>query len=180
MGDVKLTIKGAELKGLQQAKEVLEKYSKAHVKVGVFGGNHSSNGESLAKIATEHEFGSITPKTFNYKGKQIKINGLPTRSWLRMPLKLKKSQLKGKGYEGKEFFKQVIIKELENGYTGVALKFLGKNAEGIIDDAFATEGFGQWKKNISPEYIELKGSDTPLIDSGELRRSVSSQVVDGR
>ena len=67
MSDVKLTIKGAELKGLQQSKEVLEKYNKAHVKVGVFGGNHSSNGESLVKIATEHEFGSITPKTFNHK-----------------------------------------------------------------------------------------------------------------
>ena len=176
---ISIKFEGENFEGMARLKDVLKKYSKAYVKVGLFGGNHSSNGESLVKIGALHEFGDKKTRSFMYKGHKIKIKGLPARSWLRTPLRLKKGFLKGRGYEGKEFFKRVLIKEFEHGYTGVALKFVGINAENIIDEAFNTQGYGQWQPNINKEYVSLKGSDTPLIDTGELRRAVTSEVVDG-
>ena len=177
--NISLKIEGEKLKGLQKIQEVLEKYSKSYIKVGLFGGNHPSSGESLPSIGALHEFGSNSPRTFTYKGEKIKISGLPARSWLRLPLKIKRVQLKGKGYEGKEFFKRVIVSELKNGYTGVALKFLGRNATNIIDEAFNTQGFGNWEPNINKRYVELKGSNIPLIDTGALRNAVTYKIVEG-
>jgi hypothetical protein len=53
---------------------------------------------------------------------------------------------------------------------------MGHQAEAVIQDAFDSQGFGQWDKNISKVYITAKGSDTPLIDTGFLRQSVTSKV----
>ena len=180
MANVNVKILGKELKNIKKMKEVLDRYSKSYVKVGLFGGNHSSNGESLVKIGALHEFGSITPRTINYKGKKITLSGIPTRSWLRMPLKSRRLRLLGENREHREIvFRQTVLQEIDHGYTGVLLKFLAENAKKVIDDAFETQGFGKWKPNINKEYVKLKGSDTPLIDTGELRRSVTAEIVNG-
>lgn len=167
--DKNIKIKGAELKGLKKLQECLEQYKQHYVKVGVLGGN-SPSGESYANIAMLHEYGSESPRTFNYKGQKIKINGVPTRSFIRMPIKTRIKKLKGDTVE------KALILDFTHGYTGIALKLLGINGERIIQEAFDTQGFGKWEKNISEKYIALKGSDTPLIDTGKLRASVTSQV----
>lgn len=176
MANKYLKIKGEDLKGLQKVKEVLDEYKNHKCKVGVLGGNHPLDGTPYAEIGMKHEFGTQSKESFNYKGESITINGVPTRSWLRAPLKLKKSQISGKGFEGKMLVRNALIKDLENGYTGVGLKLLGINAESIIQEGFDTQGFGQWDRNISERYIELKGSDIPLIDSGSFRGSITSEV----
>lgn len=168
-------IEGAELKGLKKLQECLQQYKQHYVKVGVLGGN-SPSGESYASIAMLHEYGSDSPRTFNYKGRKIKINGVPTRSFLRMPIRTHIKKLKGDTVKQGGTVEKALILDFTHGYTGVALKLLGANAEGIIQEAFDTQGFGKWERNISKQYIELKGSDTPLIDTGKLRASITSQV----
>ena len=77
-----------------------------------------------------------------------------------------------------------IVGDSARGFTeavkeGDPLRFLtvvGINAEKWIGLAFDTRGFGSWAPN-APATIEAKGSDTPNIDTGQLRRSVASMVV---
>ena len=169
------SFKGTDLKGLRKLQECLEQYKKHYVKVGVFGGN-SPSGESYPSIAMKHEYGSESPHTFMYKGRKITIKGLPIRSFLRMPIRTHIKKLKGDTVKQGGTVKGALMSDFIHGYTGVALKLLGMNAEAIVQEAFDTQGFGQWEKNINKEYIELKGSDTPLIDTGKLRASVTSQL----
>ena len=53
---------------------------------------------------------------------------------------------------------------------------VGFVAEEVIQEAFSTNGYGQWKPN-APMTIEKKKSNSPLIDTGQLRRSITSKVV---
>lgn len=53
---------------------------------------------------------------------------------------------------------------------------LGAKALEIVLKGFETGGFGQWVAN-KPSTIARKGSDQPLIDSGQLRRAQTSDVV---
>lgn len=119
----------------------------------------SSSESSLtnSEIGVIHEFGSES-------------NGIPPRSFLRMPI---------------EHFSKEILKSL-SGTTAKALlergdykgifALLGASAEGFVKLAFASSGFGQWPPN-APSTVAAKGSSRPLIDSGQLRDSITSDVV---
>lgn len=164
-------ITGDDLKGLKNLMSSLKKLAQYRVKVGVLGGNHI-NGQSLASIAMLHEFGSTTPRTFMYKGQKITVKGIPTRSFLRMPLRLKIKTLSRMD----EVDKGMMIRGLETGQVQHPLYRLGLKGVAIVQKAFDSGGFGQWPANISEDYIALKGSDTPLIDTGILRKSIASEV----
>ncbi len=164
-------IKGGDLKGLKKLQENIKKMAQYRVKVGVLGGN-TPTGESLASVAMLHEFGSETPRSFVYKGKKITITGIPTRSFLRMPLRLKKKTLS----KMDEVDKGMLIDGLKTGNVHFPLYRLGLKGVAIVQKAFDTAGFGQWMRNINEQYIELKGSDTPLINTGLLRQSIASEV----
>lgn len=157
---------------LKNIKKVIEKYKQQELKVGVFGGSYPS-GESIPEVAMMHEFGSETPRTFVYKGKKITIKGIPTRSFLRMPVR----KLFGKDNSISEVIKLKLYEEFTNGYTGKTFKTLGLACENQIKEAFATQGFGKWESNISEQYKELKGSSSPLIDTGMLYGSITSKIV---
>lgn len=58
-----------------------------------------------------------------------------------------------------------------------SLKKAGETGLKAIDMAFDTRGYGSWKRN-APLTIALKGKDSPLIDTGELRKSYSYEVED--
>ena len=171
MANVNIKITGDDLKGIKNLAENLAKLKNLQEKVGVFGGNYP-NGESIASVALLHEFGSQTPRTFNYKGRPLTIKGVPTRSFLRMPLTTRKSKVIG----DKEEMKKYVIYALQTGHVNVPLEIMGRRAEAVIQDAFDSGGYGHWDKNISQEYIALKGSDTPLIDTGFLRQSITSKL----
>lgn len=163
---------GDDFKGIKNLKENLAKLKELQAKVGVFGGRHPGSGESIPDIALLHEFGSQRSRSFNYKGKHIKIKGIPTRSFLRMPLRTRRLRVVG----DKELMRRYVIYALETGHANVPLEIMGRQAESVIQDAFDSGGYGQWDKNMSPAYIAAKGSDTPLIDTGFLRQSVTSKV----
>lgn len=149
------------------------------VRIGVFGGEHmeagqkrkigSDQGRLGGRKQTKTKSGMTNAEVgflMEYGAPQRKI---PSRSWLRMPIMSKINQ---------------IVKDSARGFseavkTGDSKKFLtivGINAEKWIELAFDTRGFGSWAAN-RPSTIERKNSDTPLIDTGQLRRSVTSMVV---
>lgn len=157
---------------LKKLKEVIEEYKKHKVKVGVFGGNYP-NGESYASVGMKHEFGSVSPQTFNYKGESVTVSGVPARSWLRVPVK---KAMSNKGVLN-DMARLKVLEELQNGkYEGNALEFIGIECTNEIKEAFASEGYGQWDKNINQKYIELKGGDRPLIDTGMLWQAVEYEI----
>lgn len=131
-------------------------------RVGVLG-SHSArnNGNDLTnpEIMLIQEFGSLE-------------KNIPPRSALRMPLETHIGEIA-------DFMAQpAIVDMILGGEAEKAFKLTGIKAESIIQEAFATRGFGQWKPN-SPVTIDKKGSSQPLIDTAQLRRAVSSEVVGG-
>jgi hypothetical protein len=101
------------------------------------------------------------------------------RSWLKMPLELRQKEIS-----------EMLVKQyklvIEQEKPAIqALKVVGVLAENIIDEAFETGGFGKWDA-LSPYTIRIKnakrrrgavGSAKILIDTGELRNSVTGTVV---
>lgn len=134
------------------------------VRVGIIGETANRNSGELnnAEIGFTNEFGKLTgyPK-------------IPARSFLRMPLRsiqFKEKLRSKKSLSGKEF-----EKALKAGKGEEFAKLVGLVAEETIQEAFSTNGFGQWKPN-APMTIEKKGSSSPLIDTGQLRRAITSRV----
>lgn len=131
-----------------------------YAKVGILSDKpHDGTDFGMVELGTIHEFGSIT-------------NNIPPRSFLRMPLLEKKKDLVN------VLATRTVATMLENGNIKDIFKVLGVKAQAIIQDAFATGGFGKWK-DINPATKKAKGSSAILIDTGELRRSISSAVVKG-
>ena len=69
------------------------------------------------------------------------------------------------------------ISKKKDGNVEEPLEFMAFNAWEIVQEAFETRGFGKWLPNMNKEYIKLKGSTTPLIDTGLMRRLVDKQVT---
>ena len=110
-----------------------------------------------AEIGLKHEKGSFS-------------ENIPRRSFLEMPLVVKGNQLLR--------IKDFLWRKFETGQRDylTIYKQLGLMAEVIIQKAFATRGYGKWRPN-SPRTVAEKGSDAPLIDTAQLRRSITSRVV---
>lgn len=162
---------------------LLKVMSSEHVvRVGIFGGQHfeadtkktfSDQGRLGARKKTKTPSGMSNAEVgFLMEFGRPKIGAearIPARSWLRMPIFTKINQ---------------IVQDSARGFTqavkdGDAMRFLtiiGLNAEKWIGLAFDTRGFGSWAAN-APATIEAKGSDAPLIDTGQLRRAVASVVI---
>lgn len=141
--------------GFKVIKEALKDSYKT--RVGLLGsdGAKDRDGMTNAEIGRIHEFGSIT-------------RGIPRRSWLRKPLE--ENIMKWVKSHAEEY-KQLMEKgDLKKWYSA-----LGLEAEKIIGEAF--ESGYDWKP-LSPKTIaRKKGSDKILIDTSQLRSSVSSQVL---
>lgn len=162
------------LDALEQFKDQLG--NRFYARVGIIGGKASeehkqggfnkngkriitseSSGMTNAEIGIIQEFGSETA-------------GIPPRSFLRMPIEEKIKDLVR--FLGSSAIQSMFEKKNIKGI----FKAMGIEGEGIVQDAFATRGFGRWKPN-APSTIAAKGSDSPLIDTAQLRRAISSDVV---
>lgn len=144
--------------------------SEHFVRIGVFGGDHKepepgkfgkrrfagkqSSGMTNAEVGFLLEYGS-------------KLRKQPARSWLYQPIinNMEKIALKAKA---------LFEKSVTTGNAVMFLKQLGIACEDQIQLAFAEGGPG-WAKN-APSTIARKGSDSPGIDTGQLRRAVASKV----
>lgn len=149
--------------GLERVRRLLQDTNTKYVKVGVLGStnNRSKGGSTNAEIGFIQEFGRMEkPK-------------IPARSFLRMPLR---EHLKDEIEKSKAFKEDEIDKAVAAGNGEQLVKKLGLVAEKVILEAFETSGWGKWKKN-APFTVKMKGSNKPLIDTGELRKSITSQVV---
>lgn len=155
------------------------------VRVGIIGnkGSAQHDGKSKltnAQIGAFHEFGT---------------EKMPQRSFLMMPLqeKLSKEIPKMKKYIFKQFFEKRAPKQF--------YQDLGAKALDIIEQAFNTNGFGQWKPlttsttAVWERKVKIRGWQNAkrlttfqkglrlslgrqiLTNTGKLRRSISMKVI---
>lgn len=111
---------------------------------------------SNADIGLVHEKGS-------------KSGNIPRRSFLEMPLALKfNDAFKAQS----QFFFQALSK----GTIKQFLKKVGILGENVVQSAFESDGFGRWPK-LKQSTIRRKGSSAILIDSAQLRGSITSDVL---
>lgn len=151
MAQSKVTINLGKLKKIQE-----DLGANYYAKVGILQDSRYPDGTSMVLVGTVQEFGSVT-------------NNIPPRSFLRMPLMTRRKELLN------VIGKKSVQKFLDGGDIVSLFKTLGLAGQKIVDDAFATGGFGQWKK-LENRTVKRKGSSAILIDTGALRRSVSSAV----
>ncbi len=128
-------------------------------KVGILGSHgarKSSEGVTNADIGLAHEKG-------------VKSRNLPRRSWLEEPLQdhLKDHYIK--------LGKKAIVGLLNSNYVQ-AYAELGLVCEVIIQKGFETGGYGKWKE-LKASTIRRKGSSAILIDTAQLRKAITSEVV---
>ncbi len=109
-----------------------------------------------AELGLVHELGSVE-------------RNIPRRSFLRMPLALKTKEILTEAMVG-------AVALMVQGNVKAVLKRLGISCEKWIGVAFATRGFGSWAPDRA-ETARRKGSNQPLIDTAQLRRSIASQVT---
>lgn len=127
------------------------------VDIGILGekGGNREDGITVAGIGAVHEFGSLDGK-------------IPKRSFIAMPLNAKKSYIEEKAK--KSFDRNFGSANVQQIFTDIGIA-----GESAIQEAFETGGFGSWKP-LSPMTIDAKGSDSILIDIGELRKAQTSKV----
>jgi phage gpG-like protein len=141
-------------KGLDQIIKALKHIPQ--IRVGILGAGARSGSElDNATLGAFHEFGTTT---------------MPRRSFLKEPItdNLDK-RLQESGALDKNTFKEVIK-------TGKLLDFAMKVAaiaEGIVVEAFHTNGFGKWK-SWSGSYRSKTGNI--LVDTTQLKNSITSEV----
>lgn len=144
--------------------KLAEELGKGHyVDIGILGESNESveGGKTLAGIGAIHEFGTDRAG----RGNSVTI---PERSFIRMPLETGQESIEQKI----EARAQALI---EKGNIAGLFKLIGAAGEERIQEAFDTAGFGTWPPN-APSTIKGKKSDSPLIDKGDLRKSIMSKV----
>lgn len=197
MAEIKAQINYGDIKNVVQA--MSKKYQ---VKVGLLasqgGSDDISENMDVAGLGALQEFGcdiKITKKMAAYLHFKAEELGLPpsdkhgdgyihipARSWLQMPIQrrnaIKNKLIKHFG-ESKEDIEHYIAKSGD--LMSLAI-MIGVSAVEQIQDAFDSNGFGEWAAN-SALTIADKGSAMPLIGrgrgndaSGHLRQKITYEV----
>lgn len=109
--------------------------------------------------ANEREYGFI-----NDEGVFV-----PSRSTVRLPLEMAEEQIRDRSLSK--------LTALTPDVASETIEELGRQAVIAMEDAFDTQGYGQWKDNAAYT-IKQKGRNEPMVDTGELRESYSYEVVD--
>ena len=150
-------------------KELGKKY---YVDIGILGESNETveGGLTLAGIGAVHEFGTDKAGRGN---KTV----IPERSFIRRPLETGQDdiekQIKAKMNE------PIVTNEEGAESSPISIKgifkLIGIAGEARIQEAFGSRGFGEWAENAEST-IRAKKSDSPLIDQGDLRKSIMSKV----
>ena len=147
-----------KFKGWEQVKINLENQANLVTKIGIFS-DHAKREEgelTNVEIGIKHEFGSFSEK-------------IPRRSFLKEPLVLKRKELL------KKIEKNIKANFDKVGGAERSAAILGVYAEAIVQEGFATGGYGRWKP-LSPKTVAIKGNSQILIDTSQLRKSIISKV----
>jgi hypothetical protein len=174
--------KGKIVSGMEKLGELVESLKRQpSLEVGVLGNKSARsqttgkwNGVTNADLACAHEYG-------------VPQHGLPPRSILRTPLHDHRDRILGS-------VKGMAEKLLDKQGTRAIWNRVGVECIAVIEEAFATGGFGKWVSLKTATIMrKLKGSlrkrkaqlaqvyagqvgEGILIDRGELRRSFSWRV----
>lgn len=147
--------------GLKTLRRQLGELESMRAEVGLFretAGRVSDPGRisENPSLGAVHEFGD--PK-----------HNIPERSFLRMPLI---TQL------GKLIMSQGanVLHVLRVRGARRLLGWIGALGEDVVQESFATRGWGQWPA-LKMATIRRKKSSAVLIESAQMRRAVSSRVV---
>jgi hypothetical protein len=148
---------------LDKLEEVLRAIGgELEVRVGILGSNASAVHDEESDL-TNSEVGLI--QEFGSEK-----NGIPPRSFLRMPIEQKQEAIVG-------VMSSKLVKGLvKSGNIKGVYDVLGEVAAGVVKEAFPTSGYGNWKPNARST-IRKKGSSRPLIDTGTLAGSITYDVV---
>lgn len=146
------------LNGLQNLENQAKQLNRYVAKVGILGDKNfrSDSKQSNAEIGATHEFGSFS-------------KNIPRRSFLRDPFFLFKREFGEK-------IRAIILKNSgKNGEIPNAKKIfdlIGAHGVALVQKSFATGGFGKWKP-LKQSTIDQKGSSAILIDTAQLRKSIT-------
>jgi phage gpG-like protein len=142
------------MKKFNQIMKALEKVPT--IRVGILGNSNARNdGNTNAEIGAKHEFGK---------------DGMPERSFLRMPMTTEFP----KALEGSQLFDAETLKKVaEEKSTEQWARKIATVAEGVVQEAFSSRGFGNWKPH-APGYENHTGQ--VLVDTQQLRNSITSEV----
>lgn len=126
-------------------------------RVGILGDKNARNDKTTnAAVGAAHEYGTVH---------------LPQRSFLRVPL----TDNLGKAIEDSgQLNKEVMAEVLKVGSVVPWLKKVAVLAEGIVQGAFDSRGYGKWQGYKNQNYENNTG--LMLVDTQQLRRSITSEV----
>lgn len=129
-----------------------------HVNVGFPGGqDHEGTEMTVAQLARVHEFGAPSV-------------GIPERPFMRQSLQNNRPKYLRLNRQN---LRQMVAGDMS---AEQALGQLGAMAQGDIQREIVNGEFAPLK----PETIRRKGSSKPLIDSGQMRQSVTWELSDDR
>lgn len=97
--------------------------------------------------------------------------------WHAPPRPILEPAIENRKEQVAELMKEAVIIALDGGNTSVALNEVGMQGQNIARDWF-TNPENKWAPNAKST-IRNKGSDKPLIDSGDLRKSITYVIKDG-
>jgi len=175
------------LKPLQEFyKASLQDIPNSYGKVGIIGKKASEvheGGMTNVSIGVTHEFGSLS-------------KNIPRRSFIKDTLLIVKKKALIADFEN--ILQQVIKQSFNKGQAisfqqayARAIRLITLKAESYVIEAFETQGFGRWKP-LSPQQKSLNKANNrlnkvkdkmqniqanPLVDTGELKRSIGSIVI---
>ena len=144
--------------GVQALADALRKAHSVATDVGIFSSNNDrwDSSKSNASIGARHEFGD---------------SEVYERSFLRVPL----STNLGKHLNRANLTQ--IASLITLGEPDKAAMVLGEAGERTVRNAFDTSGDGTWPPTAE-RYAEIKGHNLPLIDTMQLRDSITSRVAE--
>lgn len=167
-GSVRLSTKGIESLLQESQKRFI-------VHVGILGSKGSSpRQETVEDEKGGHKAGKKASPSSNADiglahEKGVKSKNLPRRSWLVEPLTDFLPEYFNK--LGAEVIQNAVTNQVESSYVE-----LGEVCEQIIFKGFETGGYGKWKA-LKASTIRAKRSSAILIDTAQLKKSVTSTVL---
>lgn len=150
---------GTDYKKFKKLDKELSKLKSAKIKVGILSDeNTESNLETIIEYAISNEFGNPEKNT-------------PSRPFFRSATEWGKSKKEIDSYV------RSTITDVIMGYGSYsadqALNKIGEYVRGRVVKSIRN---GNWKPN-APATIEAKGDKPPLIDSGDMIKSIAFEVI---
>ena len=138
-------------KGIKALLKRLEKEGSVDVGILAGEGKHEDSDLTVAQVGFYHEFGTVL---------------VPERSFIRSTINSKSKEIKKVAAAQ---YKKVLNGDITN---EKGLGVLGAFTAGLIQETFTNNN---WAPNSELTQL-LKGSSSPLIDTGQLRQSISYKV----